>query len=269
MLGDENLKSSVVAETTELLANSSYVYQIMDWSRLALTKYLSDKKKHMRPLKKLFKKLDHVNNSLYVVELAKAEIEHKEPIIVRFFILQYAKLHMLELYYNSITSFCDVHKFEVLEMGTDSLSFVPAGKELEHCMRLEMRAEWQKLWSIECVDSFTADAVAEFFPRICCVKHKQHGKRDPGLFKEEFKCREMFFLCSKAYCCYDVTSTKPIFSSKGLKKCVLEQSADEPLENFRRVLNEKVNVSSKDRGFQTKKHSAATYEQSTIGLCYF
>ena len=46
---------------------------------------------------KLFKKLDYVNNSLYQVELAKAEIEHKELINVGFFILFYAELRRLEL----------------------------------------------------------------------------------------------------------------------------------------------------------------------------
>ena len=51
-----------------------------------------------------------------------------------------------------------------------------------------MRAEWQRLRSNDCVDSFTADAVVNFFPRTCCVKHKQHDKRKPGLFKEEFRC---------------------------------------------------------------------------------
>ena len=36
-----------------------------------------------------------MNNSLYEVELAKAQIEHKELIIVGFFILEYAKLGIL------------------------------------------------------------------------------------------------------------------------------------------------------------------------------
>ena len=42
--GDENPKSSVVAETMKLLANSSYGYQTMDRSRHTVTKYLSDEK---------------------------------------------------------------------------------------------------------------------------------------------------------------------------------------------------------------------------------
>ena len=87
---DETPESSVVAETMKLLANSSYGYQIMDRSRHTVTKYVSDKKTHAAINSKLFKKLDHVNNLLYELELAKAQIEHKEPIIVGFFILQNA-----------------------------------------------------------------------------------------------------------------------------------------------------------------------------------
>ena len=175
----------------KLLANSSYGYQILDRSRHTVKKYLSDEKTHAAIKSKLFKKVDDVNNSLYEVELAKAQIEHREPIIVGFFILQYAKLRMLELYYNFFTRFCAVTKFEGMEMHTASLYIALAEKELEDCIRPEMRAEWQRLRSNDCVDNFTADAVANSFPRTCCVKHKQHDKREPGLFKEEFRCRDV------------------------------------------------------------------------------
>ena len=97
--GDENPNSSVVAETMKLLANSSYGYQIMDRSRHTVTKFLSDEKTHGAINTKYFKNLDHINDHLYEVELAKTEIEHRGPIIVGF-ILQYAKVRMLELDYN-------------------------------------------------------------------------------------------------------------------------------------------------------------------------
>ena len=161
--GDKNPNSSVVAETMKLLANSSYGYQIMNRSRHTVTKYLSDEKTHATINSKLFKRLDHMNNSLYKVELAKAQIEHKQPIIVRFFILQYAKLRKLELYYNFFNRFCDVNTFEELEMDTDSLYLAFAEKELEDCIRPEMRAEWQMLRSNDYANSFTADAVANLF----------------------------------------------------------------------------------------------------------
>ena len=84
--GDENPNSSVVTETMKLLANSSYGYQMMDRSRHTVTKYLSDEKIHGAIKMKFFKRLDHINDQLFEVDLAKAEIEHREPIIVGFFI---------------------------------------------------------------------------------------------------------------------------------------------------------------------------------------
>ena len=224
--GDQNPNSSVVEESMTLLANSSYGYQIMNRSRNTVTKYLTDEQTHAAINSKLFKKLDHVNNSLYEVELAKAQIEHKEPIIVGFFFLQNAKLRMLELFYNFFSRFCDVNNFEELKMDTYWLYLAPPEKELEDCMRPEIKAEWQRLGSNDCVDSFTADTVANFFPTTCCVKHKQKDKREPGLFKEEFRCTEMFCLFSKTYCCYDVTSNKLKFSSESLNESVLEQGGD-------------------------------------------
>ena len=87
--GDENSNSSVVAETMKFLAKSFYGYQVMDWSRHTVTKYLSDKETHATINSNLLKNLDHVNNLLYEVELAKAQIEQKRPIIVGLFIPEY------------------------------------------------------------------------------------------------------------------------------------------------------------------------------------
>ena len=119
--GDENPNSSVVAETMKLPANSSYGYQIMDRSRHTVTKYLNDEKTHSAINNKLFRRLNFITDQLYEVELAKSEIDHREPIIVEFFILQYAKLRMLELYYKFFSRFCDTEKYEELEKDIDSL----------------------------------------------------------------------------------------------------------------------------------------------------
>ena len=176
---------------------------------------------------------------------------------------------MLDLYYNFFTRFCDVNKFEELEMDTDSLDLALAEKELEDCITPEMRAEWQSLRSNDCDDSFTADAVVNFLPRTCCIKHKQYDKRELGLFKEEFRCTEMLCLCSKRYFCNDVPSKKLNFSTNGLNERVLEQSGDGPLEKYRRIFNKKVNITSNKRDFRTNNHSVATYEQVKKGRSYF
>ena len=110
--GDENPKCSVVAETMKILANSSYRYQIMDRSQHTVTKYRSDEKTHGAINNKIFKRLGYLNDQLYEVELIKSVIEHKEPIIVGLFILQYAKLRMLELFHNFFDKYCDVTMLE-------------------------------------------------------------------------------------------------------------------------------------------------------------
>ena len=265
--GHENPISSVIAETMKLLSNSSYGYQIMDRSRHTVTKYLTDEKTHSAVNSNLFKRLNHITDQLYEVELVKSEIEHKEPIIVRFFILQYKKLRMMELYYNFFKKFCDTDKYEELEMDTDSLYLALSEENLEDVILPEKRAQWDQLRSKDCTDNFTANATDIFTSDFCNV-HKKHDMREPGLFKEQFRCSDMLCLCSKTYC-YDGQANKYKFSSKGLNKRTLEDCGDGPMSKYRKVLEEAVNVTSTNRGFRTIQHSVATYEQTKKGLSYF
>ena len=146
--GNENPNSSVVAQTKELLANSSYAYQIMDRSTHTVTEYLSDEKNTWSYQKK-FKSLDFMNEQMYEVELVKSDIEHKEPIIIGFFILQYAKLRKLELYYNFFDKYCDVNMFEEMEMVTETVHLALAEQDLYDCIRPAMKKEWESLRSGE------------------------------------------------------------------------------------------------------------------------
>ena len=163
--GDENSDSSVVAETMKLLGNSSYGYQIMDRSRHTETLYLNDGKTHKAINNRLFRSLNNVSTDIYEVELAKSTVEHREPIIVGFFILQYAKLRMLELYYNFFEKFCDVQKFEELEMDTDSRYLALAHENLYECIKPEMRSIWNEMRSNDCTDFFFMLIVQVIFPK--------------------------------------------------------------------------------------------------------
>ena len=171
---DENPNSSVTAETKNLLAISCFDYQIMNCSQHTVTTYLNDKNTHAAVISKLFEKLNLGNNALSEIELAKAEIEHKERKIVGFFTLEYSKRRMLQLYYNLQTKFSDMKKFEEFEMGTDSRFRDLTENELEDCIRPEMKAEWEHLRLTDLTESHKADAVANFFPRRRCDKHKKH-----------------------------------------------------------------------------------------------
>ena len=193
-------KQALLRKQRIFSANSSYRYQIMDRSRHTVTKYLSDEKSHGAIDTKFFKRLDYNKDQLYEVELAKAEIEHRESILVGFLIHQYAELRMLELYYIFFERFCDVNNFAEMEMDTDSSYLSLSGKEVYDCIREESKAEWELMRTKDCKDDFTANATTNFFPGTCCTEHKKYDRREPGLFKEEFCCNELLCLCSKAYC---------------------------------------------------------------------
>ena len=111
----------------------------MDRSRHTITKYLNDEKTHEAINEPLFKRLNTVQKNLYEIELLKSTIEHKEPIIVGFFILQYAMLRMLELYYNFFDKFCVVNNFEELKMDTDLLYLALAEENFYDCFRPEKK----------------------------------------------------------------------------------------------------------------------------------
>ena len=117
----------------------------------------------------MFEQLNHITDQLYEVELVKPEIEHREPIIVGFLILQYAKLRMLELYYNFFKKFCDTDKYEELAMDTDSLYLALSEEIFEDVILPEKGAEWDQLPSKDCIDNFTANASDNFFPELAVM----------------------------------------------------------------------------------------------------
>ena len=93
----------------------------MDRSRHSITKYLNDEKTHKAINEPLFKRLNKVEKDLNT------------------------KLRMLELYYNFFNEFCDVNKFEELEMDTDSLYLALAEEKLYDCIKPDKRAAWEKI----------------------------------------------------------------------------------------------------------------------------
>ena len=103
----------------------------MDRSRHTATKYLTDEKNPQCKYSRMFKRLNHITDQLYEVKLVRSEIEHREPIIVRFSFLQSSKLRTLEIYHNLFENFCDTDKYEELKMDTDSLHLAVSKENLK------------------------------------------------------------------------------------------------------------------------------------------
>ena len=70
-----------------------------------------------------FKKISTLDqeNELYEVKWRKKILNIDIPLQIGFTILQYAKLRMLEMYYDFLDYFIERNNFELAEMDTDSL----------------------------------------------------------------------------------------------------------------------------------------------------
>ena len=65
------------------------------------------------------------------------------PIQIGFFVYQYAKLRMLEFYYDLIDKFLDRSDFEYCEMDTDSVYIALLGESVDALIKPQLRAEYE------------------------------------------------------------------------------------------------------------------------------
>ena len=154
-------------------------------------------------------------------------------------------------------------------MNTDSLPLALAVNNIPDCIKQDMVDEWSFITREDCTDEFEADSLGNIFLENCCITQAQLDKREPGLFKEEFRASKMICLCSKTYRCYNSDTMKMKFSSEGLNKHFLCDSSDGPVQKYRKVLDEATNIGSIKRRFRARNNAVYTYEQSKKGLSFF
>ena len=259
---DENPHSGVVAETRKLLANGSYRCQTMDRCWQTMTKYLNVEKAPKAINNKFIKRRSYLKDNLYVVESIESNVEHKEPIIAGLFIVQSAKLRMLELFHNFCHKLWDFCSFEEKEMDTDSLYLPLAHNSPEDCIRTELKDFWNTIQNNDCSIEFSANSISDFFHQKGCERHIKHNKREPRLFKEEFRCVDKVCLWRKTDCCLDKSTDKIKFSGKSLNGRTLEETGAGPLEKDRPLLDEKTNIQSRNRSSRTTQRYVCTYEHT-------
>ena len=118
------------------------------------------------------------------MQSCKKKIKLNLPMQVGFVVYQYAKLRMLQFYFDFMDKYLDRSDFQYCEMDTDYAYVAIAGQSLESLVKSELREE------------FEADK-ANLFPRTDTPKHKACDKRTPVLFKEEWSRAGIISLSSK------------------------------------------------------------------------
>ena len=87
----------------------------------------------------LFRKLENITEDTYEVESCKKTIKLNLPIQVGFFVYQYAKLRMLQFYYDFLDKYLDRADFQMCEMDTDSAYIAIAGDSVESLVKPELK----------------------------------------------------------------------------------------------------------------------------------
>ena len=100
--GDVDPDKSIIADTMKLLGNSAYGKTVTNVDRHRDVKYCTEVGTSLLVGNKRFRQLDVVTDDAYEVTSSKARVTYDLPHHIGFFVYQYAKLRMLEFYYDFV-----------------------------------------------------------------------------------------------------------------------------------------------------------------------
>ena len=100
--GDADTDRAIIGDTMKLLGNSAYGKTVTNVDRHHDVKYCTEVGTSRLISNKRFRQLDVVTDDAYEVTSSKARVTYDLPHHIGFFVYQYAKLRMLEFYYDFV-----------------------------------------------------------------------------------------------------------------------------------------------------------------------
>ena len=265
--GDVDKSKALLADTSKLIGNSVYGKTITNKEkhRKIVYEYDAIVTSHMIGNDN-FLSLEEIGEDFFEIISHKPSIMMDTPVVLGFCILRYAKLRMLEFYYDCIDKYIDRSDFEYCEMDTDS-AYIAFSGPFNKVIKTELGEEFWKDYQ-------------SWFPRQACTKHNKNfvktmleGKpwqmtdcckqvnkfdqRTPGLFKEEFTGTGIISLNSKTYFCWDNNTNTTKSRAKGLK----QNQNNLTKQTFLNVLQSKKSYTGANTGFIRKGIKMHTYTQ--------
>ena len=126
------------------MGNSAYGKTITNQLKHRNVEYCSDAEASRKVNTPLFRQLENITEDTYQVESCKKSIKLNLPIQVGFFVYQYAKLHMLQFYYDFLDEYLERADFQMCEMDTDSAYIAITGDSVESLIKPEIRAQFEQ-----------------------------------------------------------------------------------------------------------------------------
>ena len=242
--GDCDKDKALIAETMKLIGNSSYGKLITKKEEHQDIVYVDESEIGTEIMDEHFYSLTELPNSYYEVEKTRKKIILDLSTHLGVFILNYAKLQMLEFYYDFLDYYLHHEDFETMEMDTDSNYLGITAENVEDLIKPEFREVFERNKHNWFVTPLTPQ-----------------GKRTPGLFKVEFKGDKMIGLCRKL-CCTQLfaaenSHTQVKFSMTDVNKGQFRN----PMPHYKHVLHTKENFRAHNQGIRAKDESMVTYKQ--------
>ena len=100
--GDADPDKAIIADTMKLLGNSAYGKTVTNVDRHRNVRYCTEVGTSLLINNKRFRQLDVVTDDAYEVTASKARLTYDLPLHIGFFVYQYAKLRMLQFYYDFV-----------------------------------------------------------------------------------------------------------------------------------------------------------------------
>ncbi|KAK2158323.1 hypothetical protein NP493_1808g00002 [Ridgeia piscesae] len=192
--GDADPDRATIADTMKLLGNPGYGKTVTNLDRHRDVKYCTKRGAAILINNRRFRQLDVVDEDVYEIEMNKRSVSYSLPLHIGFFVYQYAKLRMLQFYYDFIDTYIERPRLQYCEMDTDSSYIALAGESVDDLVSPLMREHFfrhrAELLPLECCGEHE-DAYVEcrlagrvwITTNNCCKARKAYDKRMPGLFK--------------------------------------------------------------------------------------
>ena len=129
--GDVHRDKTIIADTMKLLGNSGYGKTITNVDRHRDVNYCTEKAASRMVNDRQFRQFDIVVVDAYEIEMSKRTVTYTLTVHVGFFVLQYAKMRMLQFYYDFINRYVERPLFQYCEMDTDSAYLALAGESVD------------------------------------------------------------------------------------------------------------------------------------------
>jgi hypothetical protein len=244
---DPNKK--IVAETKKLEGNSSYGRTVTNKERHTDVLCCQEQQVSRHLMDSSFRRCNQLDEKTFEREMSKKTIHLDLPMHIGCFVYQYARLRMLQFYYDFVDVFVDRRDFQYCAMDTDSACMTLSGETLEEVIKPDLH----KVYDID---------KKNWFPRNDTPEHAAYDKRTQGLFKEEYSGDGIIAFCSKTYYCF---GKEDKFRCKGINRRTNQITKDKYMD----VLLSEKSGSSTNRGFRSMDNQEFTYFQERSGFSYF